>query len=803
MKLTRKNIISAISAVTAMCVAVTAICVANNRPETVIEYKIEDNFEITENMSVSFGNSGFTYDEFWGIPADNWLETEYSGYEEQAPSAYAEDYAGYMSDPALLDISWEFNMLTGYHGEEETVVVSEYVTDISGRVFDGNEYVCRIILPVSVTSLNMEALAGAPNLTEVVYLGTAEQWSSVYLGPGAIPEGVSVVIAPPRPETEETDVPGEESIEEETTVPTEEPADNETTVPDEETMAPDEESIDDTTEETTAPDEEPVDDTNEETTVPTEEPIDDITEDTTAPYEEPIDDTTEETTAPDEESIDDTTEETTAPDEEPVDDTTEETTVPTEASATEDTTSDTTVSFPIIPEYIPLTVSDTESVTSESIPETQEVSTDEAGEETTLPPAADEDTTIPEDMEESNSESETEQNEIADSEQTQETESEPEPETQTESETPKPKTISLISQLSGLSGGKTKIAARMSYFPTSAVVSVTNSAEAETIASQVGFDGAYYAFDVSVFDADTGELIPSLNGSITIDIGVPVILSESANIYAYHITDGVPQLIPCGFVMNNDGIRMVQFSASSFSPFVLTDHEYSAPQDTVEDDQLLTEEIEPAVEDENSESSEDSEENTEDESSEEDDNTEEVDNEPIIKVTFPSSTSFIINPYQLDIQVSDTETSNAPVISPEISITSESNCKIAVYMTATAYNIPDTVRYSDTYLTRDEEEKSIFMYAEAGQYDKYSDSYSYTNYFNGTPGQVPVTRYGSVSGKLMELDAVEEGSSAEGRFRLFGQTYMPSYDLWKENETVDVLMVFRVETVSDNIQELL
>ena len=339
----------------------------------------------------------------------------------------------------------------------------------------------------------------------------------------------------------------------------------------------------------------------------------------------------------------------------------------------------------------------------------------------------------------------------------------------------------------------------MSYFPTSAVVTITNTDGSELSAESALqlLDSnvlSYYAFDISIFDVETNEKVHKLNGNVKFSIGVPENLANSDNIYVYHINSGYPERLESEIVTNAEGARMVEFAASDFSPFVFTTEEGNAEITTAEETEVIepTEIPEPieeseetAVSDEiGSETEESEEENNEGTTAAEDAD------EPIIKVTFPASTSYIINPYHLDVKVNESESSNASIISPEMKITSESNCKVAIYMSAVAQNVPDTVRLSETYLTKGETRKSLFMYVEAA-----NENGAYRNYFDGSEDQIVISPSGGLSQKLIELDEPEEGSYTDGKFKIFGETYMPNNDLWRADEMVNVLMVFRVEVV--------
>ncbi|MBP3857836.1 MAG: hypothetical protein IK990_19710 [Ruminiclostridium sp.] len=855
MKVLKKNIIRAVAAALALCVAGTAIYINTNTAPQVIDHKMPDYFELTDRSSIGFDGAYFielaylsSAEEFLdytiiddtdtsgavesesdnsdsSVPDDeNNNDTDFSGSddayddadynddneqdgvpdEEYTDTDIADEDSEQTDDDTTIPPQYEntdegmfivneFDMLTKYNGTDETVVIPENVKEIAGHAFDGNEFVQRIVLHTTIESLLIDAFVGCPNLTEIFYEGSSEEWENVYKAPDSIPDFVAVTVADPEETSEdttaETTAPVEETTEDtaaETTAPVEETTEDTTA----ETTAPVEESAEDTTAETTAPAEESTEETTAETTAPVEETTEETTAETTAPVDETTEETTAEITAPVDETTEETTAETTAPAEETTEETTAKTTAPVEET-TEDTTSETTAP-------VDETTEDTTAETSAPVEETTEetsaettVPVDETTEETTAETTASVEETTEETTAETTApvEETTEDTTAETTAPVEETADNTEDTTQP-SEVKESKTVSLVSQLAGINDVKTKIAARMSYFPTSSVITVTNTDAAALYAKEALqlLDSdviSYYAFDISVFDADTSEKIHELGGDVTFDIGVPDILADSENIKVYHINSGYPELLESEIVTNNDGARMVEFSASSFSPFVFAAEADSTSVTTA------NETTEPKV----TSTSEASDESTDEAEDSAEENTEETttsdDDEPVIKVTFPASTSYIINPYHLDVKVSDGETSNAAIISPEMKITSESNCKVAVYMSAVAQNVPDTVRLSETYLTKGETEKSLFLYVEAAD-----DNNAYRNYYDGSANQIVVSQNGGQSQKILELDEPEEGSYTEGQFKIFGETFMPRNDLWRENETVGVLMVFRVEAVN-------
>ena len=838
MKVLKKNIIKAAAAALALCVAGTAIYINRKTVPVIKDHKMPDYFELSDKSSIGFDGKQFielaflnsaeeyidytivdeTYisapadnendnadiadfydaalsesgdetgisDDYYdadnsddneqdGIPDEEYTDTditdsEQTGDDTTTPPEYEN------SDVFIIN---EFDMLTKYNGTEETVVIPENVKEIAGYAFDGNEYVQRIILHTTIESLLIDAFVGCFNLYEICYEGSSDEWESVYKAPDVIPYNVDVTFTAENNITEETTAettaPADETTKDttsETTAPVDETTEDTTS----ETTTPVEKTTEETTSETTAPAGETTEETTSETTVPADETTEETTSETTAPADETTEETTSETTAPVDETTEETTSETTAPVEETTEETTSETTAPADET-TEDTTSETTAP---VEETTEETTVETTAPVDETTEETTTETTAPAGETT------EETTTETTGPAEENTEETTVETTAPADETTEETTTET-----TAPEVKESKTISLVSQLAGIDGVKTKLAARMSYFPTSSVVTVTNTDAAALYAENalqlLDTDViSYYAFDISVFDSNTSEKIHELGGDVTFNIGVPGILADCDNISVYHINSGYPELIESKIVTNNDGARMVEFSASNFSPFVFAAEENGTAVTTAEETEEPEVTTTAEISDENTDEVEDS---AEDESTE---NiiSDDADDEPIIKVTFPASASYIINPYHLDVKVGDDATSNAAIISPEMKITSESNCKVAVYMSAVAQNVPDTVRLSETYLTKGESEKSLFLYVEAAD-----DNNAYKNYYDGSANQIVVSRNGGQSQKILELDKPEEGSYTEGQFKIFGETFMPDNEPWHDNENVSILMVFRVEAV--------
>ena len=358
MKVLKKNIVKAIAAALALCVAGAAIYVNINNSPKIIEHKMPDYFELTDYSSIGFDGEYFiklaflsSSEEFLGYTdiydvddvavsdaePDEPDNSENQDNTEKEPTA-SDSNDGSEDDttkddsepdnennadttyPAENDINLfeinEFDMLMKYNGTDETVVIPESVKEIAGHAFEGNEYVRRIVLHTTIESLLIDAFIGCPNLNEIYYEGSYDEWESVYKAPEVLPYGVEVVIAQESDNSEETTA--------ETTAPVEETAEGTTA----ETTAPVEETSEDTTAETTAPTEETGEDTTVETTVPIEETTEDTTFETTVPVDESTEDTTAETTASAEETTEDTTAETTAPIDETTEDTTAETTAP-------------------------------------------------------------------------------------------------------------------------------------------------------------------------------------------------------------------------------------------------------------------------------------------------------------------------------------------------------------------------------------------------------------------------------------------------------------------------------------------
>ncbi|MCR5340102.1 MAG: InlB B-repeat-containing protein, partial [Saccharofermentans sp.] len=66
----------------------------------------------------------------------------------------------------------------------KTVVISDGVTSIGDRAFNGFSNITSVTVPESVTAVGDNAFSGCSNLAEVTYTGTREKWNNISIGSG-------------------------------------------------------------------------------------------------------------------------------------------------------------------------------------------------------------------------------------------------------------------------------------------------------------------------------------------------------------------------------------------------------------------------------------------------------------------------------------------------------------------------------------------------------------------------------------------------------------------------------------------
>ena len=360
------------------------------------------------------------------------------------------------------------------------------------------------------------------------------------------------------------------------------------------------------------------------------------------------------------------------------------------------------------------------------------------------------------------------------------------------------KTVSLNSELEGMSGG-TRIFTRMSFFPGSSSINLTNTSDAYEVAQEAvtALEGEidaedFYSFDISIHDEDRDENIHKLEeGFITFRIPIPDDLADhSGKIKVYHLDGDTPELLVSEEVLDDDGVRKLQFTSSEFSPFMFA-VDVSASIDGVNDADLTAQDNGDGTA---TYSTDDSDEDGGSEDSEDKDGAEDTKQVPVIKVTLPTMTNYIFNPYRLKVKVNEEgEESSEEIVSEGFSVINQGNCKVDIYMNAVVKEQKGSFEISDDPdFGRLENSKAAFIYIEAGKSDG-NGGYTYADGYTGADGQIIVRKERSEAGKIMSLDSPEAvGGTSVGQIKIKGRAGVDPDNAWSESDTADILLTFRI-----------
>lgn len=144
-------------------------------------------------------------------------------------------------------------------------------------------------------------------------------------------------------------------------------------------------------------------------------------------------------------------------------------------------------------------------------------------------------------------------------------------------------TITLNCDVENISKGTAHISTRKEFFDNSAELRITTADSADEAAAQVmsllGENASYYVvypFDVSLYDADSGEKIELKNeGYIMVELPTPKVMRDNPErIKVYHIKDGMPEYIESEIVLDEDGRPIVRFNTTEFSNYMFVTPSY-------------------------------------------------------------------------------------------------------------------------------------------------------------------------------------------------------------------------------------
>ena len=171
----------------------------------------------------------------------------------------------------------------------------------------------------------------------------------------------------------------------------------------------------------------------------------------------------------------------------------------------------------------------------------------------------------------------------------------------------------------------------------------------------------------------------------------------------------------------------------------------------------------------------------------------------IIKITFPTEPTVIINPYGMDVNITEKVTSNAQVLSPSYGLTNESNVDLAVTLTAVgAVSGEATLAAAPDDIGEDETDKKVFMYVEMAECTKPdgSDAVWAAEYSADADNQLAVADSAQDPAvEILKLPKAEYKAGAlykakYAAFKLGGNATTNPTSAWAESDTVAVTLTF-------------
>lgn len=161
---------------------------------------------------------------------------------------------------------------------------------------------------------------------------------------------------------------------------------------------------------------------------------------------------------------------------------------------------------------------------------------------------------------------------------------------------------------------------------------------------------------------------------------------------------------------------------------------------------------------------------------------------PTISVTLPTTADITINPYKMEVEI-DGEKYSDSIISPEYTITNESDCGVKITATASATAGGDAV-IATAALKGTESTKSIFLYIDAA----YGDTAYGEAYNSKAVNQLAITTK-ATSKTIMELAAGADAATA-GKYMIKGDAASAPETPWAATDTATVTLSFKVDPVA-------
>ena len=172
----------------------------------------------------------------------------------------------------------------------------------------------------------------------------------------------------------------------------------------------------------------------------------------------------------------------------------------------------------------------------------------------------------------------------------------------------------------------------------------------------------------------------------------------------------------------------------------------------------------------------------------------------IIKITFPTAPTVIINPYGMDVNITEKLTSNAQVLSATYPLVNESNVDLAVNLTAVGtVGGEAALAAAPSDITETTEDKLVFMYVEMTNKvtkEDGSDAVWLTEYSDSNETQMAVVEDApDESEEILKLPKADykSGSLSKAKyaaFKLGGKATTNPTSAWADTDEVSVLLTF-------------
>lgn len=164
---------------------------------------------------------------------------------------------------------------------------------------------------------------------------------------------------------------------------------------------------------------------------------------------------------------------------------------------------------------------------------------------------------------------------------------------------------------------------------------------------------------------------------------------------------------------------------------------------------------------------------------------------PTINVTLPTTADITINPYKMEVEV-DGEKYSSSIISPEYTITNESDCAISISATG-AVVVPDTSNavLATSALKGTESTNSVFLYLETtATTGTYADKFD-----SKSPNMMALTTKSTTKEAIVTM-AAGDSAATNAYYMIKGDAASTPDTPWAATDTVNVTLSFKIDPVA-------